>query len=68
MRSAASFRASPSANPAGMTKKEVPMDLDRHVVRPMTEETGVRAAFGMLVGALVGMAIALPLLVRIFGI
>jgi len=51
-----------------MTKKEVPMDLDRAVVRPMTEETGVRAAFGMLVGALVGMAIALPLLVRIFGI
>jgi hypothetical protein len=34
----------------------------------MTEETGLRAAFGMLVGALVGTAVALPLLVRIFGL
>ena len=44
------------------------MDLDRHVVRPMTEETGVRAAFGMLVGTLAGTAIALPLLVKVFGL
>ena len=44
------------------------MDLDRHVVRPMTEETGARAAFGMLVGTLAGVAIALPLLVGVFGV
>ncbi|MFN8141245.1 MAG: hypothetical protein U0R29_02800 [Solirubrobacterales bacterium] len=44
------------------------MDLDRHVVRPITEETGARAAFGMLVGSVAGAAIALPLLVRVFGL
>lgn len=44
------------------------MDLDRHVVRPITEETGVRAAFGMLVGTVAGAAIALPLLVKVFGL
>jgi hypothetical protein len=44
------------------------MDLDRHVVRPMTEETGVRAAIGLVVGTLAGVAIALPLLVGVFGL
>ncbi len=44
------------------------MDLDRHVVRPMTEETGVRAAFGLVVGTVTGAAIALPLLVKVFGL
>jgi hypothetical protein len=44
------------------------MDLDRHVVRPITEENGARAAVGMLVGTLAGTAIALPLLVRVFGL
>ena len=34
------------------------MDLDRHLVRPITEETGTRAAFGMVVGTLAGAAIA----------
>ena len=37
------------------------MDLNRHVVKPMTEETGARAALGMAVGTLAGAAIALPL-------
>lgn len=44
------------------------MNLNRHVVRPMTEETGARAAFGLLVGTLAGAAIALPLLVGVFGL
>lgn len=44
------------------------MDLDRHLVRPITEETGTRAAFGMVVGTLAGAAIALPLLVGVFGL
>ena len=44
------------------------MDLDSQVVRPITEETGVRAAFGMLVGTVAGAAIALPLLVKVFGL
>lgn len=44
------------------------MDLDRHVVKPMTEETGLRAALGLTVGALAGTAIALPVLVGVFGL
>ena len=44
------------------------MDLDRHVVKPMTEETGFRAALGMTVGALAGTAIALPVLIGVFGL
>lgn len=44
------------------------MNLDRHVVRPITEETGARAVLGMVVGALAGTAIALPLLVGVFGL
>ena len=44
------------------------MDLNRHVVKPMTEETGVRATLGMTVGTLAGAAIALPLLVGVFGL
>ncbi len=44
------------------------MDLDRHVVRPITEESGPRAVLGMGVGAIAGTAIALPLLVKVFGL
>lgn len=44
------------------------MNLDRHVVRPITEVTGFRAALGMLGGTLAGTAIALPLLVKVFGL
>ena len=51
-----------------MTKKEVPVNLDRHVVRPITEESGPRAAFGMVAGTLAGVAIAIPLLVGVFGL
>lgn len=44
------------------------MNLDKRVVRPMTEATGARAALGMLVGSIAGAAIALPLLVKVFGL
>ena len=44
------------------------MDLNRHVVRPMTEESGPRAALGLVVGTVAGMAVALPLLVKVFGL
>lgn len=44
------------------------MDLDRHVIRPMTEETGLRAVFGLSAGIVAGTAIALPVLISVFGI
>lgn len=34
----------------------------------MTDETGPRAALAMVVGTIAGTAIALPLLVKVFGL
>ncbi len=68
VRSATSSARARQLTPQASPKKEVPMDLDRHLVRPITEETGTRAAFGMVVGTLAGAAIALPLLVGVFGL
>lgn len=44
------------------------MDLDKHVVIPMTEPTGPRAVLGMAVGAIAGTAIALPVIGAVFGL
>lgn len=44
------------------------MDLDKHVVVPMTDPTGARAALGMTVGAIAGTAIALPVIGAVFGL
>ncbi len=44
------------------------MDLNRHVVAPVTEPTGVRAFVGMTVGGFAGVMIALPVLAAVFGL
>lgn len=44
------------------------MDLNRHVVTPMTDPTGVRALVGMTVGGIAGVALALPVLAAVFGL
>lgn len=43
------------------------MDLNSPVVAPVVETTGVRAVFAYVVGGIAGTAIALPVLLRIFG-
>jgi len=44
------------------------MDLNRHVVVPMTEPTGVRALVGLSIGGIVGVVLALPVLAVVFGL
>ena len=44
------------------------MDLNRHVVTPMTDPTGVRALVGMTVGGIAGVVLALPVLAAVFGL
>lgn len=44
------------------------MDLNRHVVDPITELTGAPAVLGMAIGTVAGTAIALPVLATVFGL
>ncbi len=44
------------------------MDLNRHVVEPITDLTGIRAVLGMAAGTVAGTAIALPVLATVFGL
>ena len=44
------------------------MDLNSQVVAPVVETTGARAVFAYVVGGIVGTAVALPVLVGVFGL
>lgn len=44
------------------------MNLNRHVVAPITELTGTPALLGMLVGGIGGTALALFILAVVFGL
>ena len=44
------------------------MDLNSPVVAPVVEPTGARAVFGMVAGGIVGAAVALPVLIGVFGV
>jgi hypothetical protein len=44
------------------------MDLNAHLIEPATEVTGARAVFAYVVGGVMGAAIALPVLVAVFGL
>lgn len=44
------------------------MDLNSHLIDPVVEVTGARAVFAYVVGGIAGMAIALPVLIAVFGV
>jgi hypothetical protein len=44
------------------------MDLNSQVVAPVVETTGARAVVGYVVGGIAGAAIALPVLIGVFGV
>lgn len=44
------------------------MDLNSQVVAPVIEPTGASAVFAYVVGGIVGTAIALPVLIGVFGL
>lgn len=44
------------------------MDLNSQVVAPVVETTGVRAVVAYVVGGIAGIAIAVPVLVGVFGL
>jgi hypothetical protein len=44
------------------------MDLNTQLIEPATELTGARAVFAYVVGGVVGTAIALPVLIAVFGL
>jgi hypothetical protein len=44
------------------------MDLNNHLVDPIVEVSGPRAVFAYAVGAVSGIAIALPVLIGVFGL
>ena len=44
------------------------MDLNSQVVAPVVETTGARAVLAYVVGGIAGTAIALPVLVGVFGL
>ncbi|WP_306537035.1 hypothetical protein [Geobacter sp.] len=44
------------------------MDLNNQLVDPVVEVTGVRAVVAYAVGGVVGAAIALPVLIGVFGL
>ncbi|MGK2955062.1 MAG: hypothetical protein ACSLFI_05255 [Solirubrobacterales bacterium] len=44
------------------------MDLNSQVVNPVVEPTGVSAVLAYVVGGVAGTAIALPVLVGVFGL
>jgi hypothetical protein len=44
------------------------MDLNSHLVDPVVGVTGARAVFAYAIGGTVGIAIALPVLIGIFGV
>ena len=44
------------------------MDLNTHLIEPVTEVTGTRAVLAYVVGGVMGTAIALPVLFAVFGL
>ncbi len=44
------------------------MDLNSQLIDPVVEVTGARAVFAYAVGGVVGAAIALPVLIGVFGV
>jgi len=44
------------------------MDLNSQVVRPVVEPTGVSAVLAYVAGGIAGTAIALPVLIGVFGL
>ena len=44
------------------------MDLNNHLIDPVVEVTGARAVVAYAIGGIVGAAIALPVLVGVFGV
>jgi len=44
------------------------MDLNSPIVAPVVETTGARAVFAYVVGGIAGTALALPVLIGVFGL
>jgi len=44
------------------------MDLNSQLIDPVVEVTGARAVFAYAIGGVVGTAIALPVLIGVFGV
>jgi hypothetical protein len=44
------------------------MDLGNQLIEPATDVTGTRAVFAYVVGGVAGAAIALPVLIGVFGL
>jgi hypothetical protein len=44
------------------------MDLNNQLIDPVVEVTGARAVFAYTIGGIIGTAIALPVLIGVFGV
>jgi|GEM_PF-1139629 len=44
------------------------MDLNAQLIEPATDVTGARAVFAYVIGGVLGTAIALPVLIGVFGL
>jgi hypothetical protein len=44
------------------------VDLNSQLIEPVTEVTGTRAVIAYVVGGVAGVAIALPVLIGVFGL